>query len=242
MQTLHLTNQPLRPYILTFKILAVGAFLGAIYLSNFLPSWTQAALLILFVGTLLLCSYLLIKKSVIEYTLTATHFQQHLFKGGWVLQWSNISRIDVVHVNNQGWQQPLPWVGIRIKEYGPYLQHICPRLIAGILMDQRSLLYLGMREMHQQSLQTQSALKKKTFEDIVLDATPYIDEHGCTYMGLQALMANRMHYQRQALGYDLFIAAADLDRSIDDFVGLTRRYLASVTSAPQTDISRNDDS
>lgn len=225
MQTLHLTNQPLRPYSSTLKIAAIGVILCTVYLSNWLESWTQAVSLILFILLLLLCSYLLIKNSTVAYTLTATHFQQHLAKGGWSIKWNNISKIGVVHDDSHGWQQPLPWVGIKLKDYTPYLQSVCPRLIPEILMDQRALLYLGAQR--QRSNASDQTLKLKPFEDMVLDSTPYQDQHGHTFSGLQAMIANRMRYQRHYHDYDLFIAAADLERGIEEFVGLARRYLAA---------------
>jgi hypothetical protein len=33
---------------------------------------------------------------------------------------------------------------------------------------------------------------------------------------------------RTAYGYDVFIAEGDLDRPIEEFIGLSRRYLAAV--------------
>ncbi|MCV6071629.1 DUF2982 domain-containing protein, partial [Escherichia coli] len=65
------------------------------------------------------------------------------------------------------------------------------------------------------------------FEDMVLDPKPYINRDGIEYKGLLAMLANRMKYQRGFYGYDLFISASDLDREAEDFVGLTRRYLAA---------------
>lgn len=50
---------------------------------------------------------------------------------------------------------------------------------------------------------------------------------GKQYTGLQAMLANRMQYQRDFFGYDIFISEQDLDRSAEEFVGLARRYLAA---------------
>ncbi|GHW06799.1 hypothetical protein VCSRO149_0608 [Vibrio cholerae] len=41
------------------------------------------------------------------------------------------------------------------------------------------------------------------------------------------MLANRMQYQRDFFGYDIFISEQDLDRSAEEFVGLARRYLAA---------------
>ncbi|BDR13103.1 hypothetical protein VspSTUT11_10790 [Vibrio sp. STUT-A11] len=160
---------------------------------------------------------MMIKKSQVSFTLTATHFQQHLFKGGWVVRWCNIESIGICSYQQEGWYQPLPWVGVRLKHYSPYLDAICPRIATEILLNQRALLYLGAR-------QNQC---EEQFEDIVLDPKPYQSSSGKQYKGLLAMLANRMKYQRSFYGYDVFISAGDLDREAEDFVGLTRRYLAA---------------
>lgn len=94
---------------------------------------------------------------------------------------------------------------------------ICPRVSTEILLSQRALLYLGARQ-HQCESQ---------FEEMVLDPQPYIDEQGIEHTGLQAMLANRMKYQRRFFDYDIFISAQDLDREAEEFVGLARRYLAA---------------
>jgi hypothetical protein len=162
-------------------------------------------------------SWLLLKKSLINYTLTSTHFQQHLFKGGWVLKWNNISQLSLCHFQYGEWNYPLPWIGIRIKDYQPYLDSICPRIIADILLEQRSLLYTGLRQKGQVG----------RFEDLVLDETPFVTPKGTVYKGLLAMMANRMRYQREVFGFDIFISTSDLGQDKEAFIGLTRRYLAA---------------
>lgn len=217
MQTLHLTNQPIRLSSPIAKILATVASIVLISLVMFSPDFQQAILTLVAILSLLGFGYLLILKSTVSYTLTATHFQQHLFKGGWVVKWSNVSKIGICHYDQEGWQQPLPWIGIKLKHYSPYLDSICPRIATEILLSQRALLYLGAKQ-SQQGTQ---------FEDIVLDSKPYKNTQGEQYSGLQAMLANRMRYQRSYFDYDIFISAHDLDRSAEEFVGLARRYLAA---------------
>ncbi|RJX68399.1 DUF2982 domain-containing protein [Vibrio sinensis] len=232
MKTRQLSNQSnlvhsftLRTWLYIFAIIASALLILS-------PGWKQALLSIIILLFVALLSYWLIQKSIVSYTLTATHFQQHLFKGGWVLKWSNISKIEICHYDNDGWQQPLPWIGIQIKHYTPYLESICPRIATEILLSQRALLYLGLKQ----------SKENRQFEDIVLDTTPYKNRKGETFSGLQAMLANRMSYQRLYMGYDLFISANDLDRPIDEFVGLTRRYLAAVASETQgNDVFLTDD-
>ncbi|MFN3014604.1 DUF2982 domain-containing protein [Vibrio coralliilyticus] len=217
MQTLHLTNQPIRLSSPIAKILATIASIVLISLVMFSPDFQQAVLTLVAILSMLGFGYLLILKSTVSYTLTASHFQQHLFKGGWVVKWSNVSKIGICHYDQEGWQQPLPWIGIKLKHYSPYLDSICPRIATEILLSQRALLYLGAKQ-SQQGTQ---------FEDIVLDSKPYKNTQGEQYSGLQAMLANRMRYQRSYFDYDIFISAHDLDRSAEEFVGLARRYLAA---------------
>lgn len=217
MQTLHLTNQPLDMNSPLARIVSWLFIIGVIFLLMYSPGWQQALLTLIAVCSVVGFGHLMIQKATVGFTLTATHFQQHLFKGGWVVKWSNISKIGVCQYEQEGWQQPLPWIGIKLKHYSPYLQSICPRITTEILLSQRALLYLGARQHKQGS----------RFEDIVLDSTPYKSINGEQFSGLQAMLANRMAYQRNYFDYDIFISAQDLDRPVDEFVGLARRYLAA---------------
>jgi hypothetical protein len=217
MQTVHLSNHPFLISSLTSRWL-LGLFsIGCLFLMLYAPGWQQVLLTIIAITCLIGFGYLLVLKSTVRFTLTASHFQQHLFKGGWVLKWNNISKIGICHYDQDGWQQPLPWIGVRVKNYSPYLESICPRIATEILLSQRALLYLGARQ-HQQG---------ERFEDIVLDSQIYRNSQGKEFKGLQAMLANRMRYQREYYGYDIFISANDLDREPDEFVGLARRYLAA---------------
>jgi len=226
-------------YIDNSKLLIVGAFC---------------------ISALLGTGYYLMLRSRVMFTLTPTHFQQHFYKGGWVLKWSNIEKIGMCTYEQEGWHQPLPWVGIKMKDYSPYLDSICPKVTCELLLSQRALLYLGAKQ----------AGKESNFEDMVLDSSHYhtrCTENGCVelsqykeskntdkvsfsaqqtqmdadspdkannhnavikdYSGLQAMLANRMKYQRGFHGYDIFISTHDLNISGEEFVGLARRYLAA---------------
>ncbi|WP_260261832.1 DUF2982 domain-containing protein [Vibrio intestinalis] len=217
MPTLHLINHRLfshaRHYRWALFFIAVCSALTA-YFANDIRQLLVGLFLLL---VLSFFAYCLILKSTVRYTLTSSHFQQHFSKGGWVVQWSNISKIGVCQYQQQGWYQSLPWIGIKLKDYSPYLDGICPRVATEILLGQRALLYLG----------TQQKNNVAKFEDVVLDSHPYTDENGKVYTGLQAMLANRMNYQRNYFDYDVFISTSDLDRPADEFVGLTRRYLAA---------------
>ncbi len=217
METLYLTNSHFKSNSLTTRILLLLVALITLYLVLIAPGWKQAMLSVILMSAIVGFAVLMIKKSKVAFTLTATHFQQHLFKGGWVVRWRDIESIGICSYQQEGWNQPMPWVGFRLKRYSPYLDAICPRVATEILLDQRALLYLGAK---------QNKCEEK-FEDMVLDPRPYTSSCGVQYKGLLAMLANRMKYQRDFYGYDIFISANDLDREAEDFVGLTRRYLAA---------------
>ncbi len=217
METLYLTNSHFKSNSPITRITLLIAALITLSLVMIAPGWKQAMLSVILMVIIIGFAVLLIKKSEVAFTLTATHFQQHLFKGGWVVRWRNIESIGICRYQQDGWYQPLPWIGVRLKHYSPYLDAICPRIATEILLGQRALLYLGAR---------QNSCEEK-FEDMVLDPSPYKSSNGVLYKGLLAMLANRMKYQRDFYGYDIFISASDLDREAEDFVGLTRRYLAA---------------
>ncbi|QLE30453.1 DUF2982 domain-containing protein [Vibrio parahaemolyticus] len=217
METLHLTNSHFKSDSLINRLILLLVALITLFLVVISPGWKQAMLSVILMAIIVGFAVLMIKKSQVTFTLTASHFQQHLFKGGWVVRWRNIESIGICSYQQDGWHQPLPWIGIRLKHYSPYLDAICPRIATEILLSQRTLLYLGARQNH----------CEEKFEDMVLDPQPYTSKAGKQYDGLQAMLANRMKYQREFYGYDVFISASDLDREADEFVGLTRRYLAA---------------
>lgn len=217
MPTLHLINHRLfsRARHFRWALILVMACMGLMaYFANDVRQFLIGLLLLLILS---IFAYGLILKSTVRYTLTSSHFQQHLSKGGWVVQWSNVSKVGICQCQQQGWYQSLPWIGIKLKNYSPYLDAICPRVATEVLLGQRALLYLGAQQ--------NSNVAK--FEDLVLDSHPYTSENGTVYTGLQAMLANRMHYQRNFFDYDVFISTSDLDRSAEEFVGLVRRYLAA---------------
>ncbi|EIZ1548960.1 DUF2982 domain-containing protein [Vibrio parahaemolyticus] len=217
METLHLTNSHFKYDSPINRLILLLVALITLFLVVISPGWKQAMLSVILMAIIVGFAVLMIKKSQVTFTLTASHFQQHLFKGGWVVRWRNIESIGICSYQQDGWHQPLPWIGIRLKHYSPYLDAICPRIATEILLSQRALLYLGARQNH----------CEEKFEDMVLDPQPYTSKAGKQYDGLQAMLANRMKYQRKFYGYDVFISASDLDREADEFVGLTRRYLAA---------------
>ncbi len=217
MRTIHFANHHFDLTSRYAKLIGIGSLIIALGFIVWAPNWQQSIIAVVGIITLLTTGYWLIRKSRVGYTFTPTHIQQHLFRGGWVLKWNNISKIGVCTFEQDGWHQPLPWIGIKLKRYTPYLDSICPRIASEILLSQRALLYLGAKQKNQEI----------HFEDMVLDSKPYSENKNTIYTGLMAMLANRMKYQRQYHDYDVFISANDLDRSAEEFVGLARRYLAA---------------
>lgn len=154
----------------------------------------------------------------ISFTLTFMHCQFHSKYGGWTAQWKNITQIAPLTISSQGWNTSLPWIGIRLNDYRPFIMNICPRTASRILLEQRILVAMALK--YQDDPQYE-------LDDILFDDTPFISDDGYTFKGLQAMLANRMYYNRELLGYDYFISEDLLDRPINDFVGLLRRYKAA---------------
>ncbi|WBA10633.1 DUF2982 domain-containing protein [Salinivibrio kushneri] len=163
----------------------------------------------------------LLQRAQLSFSLSFMHLQHHSFRGGWVLKWRNIEAIGIPHLHQQGLGEPLPWVGIKIKRYDALLDSISLRMVTHIIMTQRALLITAYRRGdHKPS---------KPLEDMMFDDTPYRGRNGVLYKGLMAMLANRMRYTRELLGYDLFVSEDLLDRPLEDFVGVTRRYLAAAS-------------
>ncbi|MEF1230467.1 DUF2982 domain-containing protein, partial [Vibrio fortis] len=119
METRHIANFSLPKFKSAYRYVAV--ILGFVCL---LVALYYDAPRLLFVGSflvilLLVAGYYLMLRSRVLFTLTPTHFQQHFYKGGWVLKWSNIEKIGLCTYQQDGWHQPLPWIGIKIRDYAP---------------------------------------------------------------------------------------------------------------------------
>ncbi|WP_234998897.1 DUF2982 domain-containing protein [Photobacterium andalusiense] len=154
----------------------------------------------------------------ISFTLTFMHCQYHSRYGGWTTTWHNIADIGHVALSTQGWYTSLPWVGIRLTNYDDFISTICPRVASRILLEQRVLLVMALKS------QPDSPY---LLEDMLFDDSPFITTNGEQFRGLQAMLANRMRYNRIFFGFDFFIADDVIDRPVADFIGLLRRYKAA---------------
>jgi hypothetical protein len=134
-------------------------------------------------------------------------------RGHWQVGWDNIQRIDVPKAQRNMQLEDLSLVGIKLKDYAPFLSSTPLRLMTNILMEQRPLLLLG----DQQNCASGASFSSDLIED---DKYKYPD--GTVIQGIPAMLANRMDKLRQRLGYDLFISVAELDRTEHEFVALLR--------------------
>ncbi|MFD2179662.1 DUF2982 domain-containing protein [Veronia pacifica] len=217
----------------TIAVCIIGIALSAVLLAN--PSIAFATGLIVFMIVLSLSGYIvyLLNQPTLTFSFSEMHLQHHTPKGGWLLRWSDIREVGIPALAAGGWNHTLPWMGIRINDYDAFLDSISFRLASEIIMEQRGLLLSAYRHRDEKDM--------SAIEDMIFDDKPYHTLSGKEYKGLVAMLANRMAYNRSLLGYDVFVSEDVMDRPLQDFVGLTRRYLAAAAgleSIPEEDIVR----
>ncbi|WP_434355226.1 DUF2982 domain-containing protein [Parasalinivibrio latis] len=198
--------------------IAVLAVLSGVLSYYHVPPASSAVLLFL-VGALSFYLVYQLNQSGISFSLSYIHLQHHSPKGGWTLKWRNISHIGVPVISIQGWSHPVPWAGFRLKTYAPLLNTISLRLASDIITRQRPLLITAIRKGEK--------LTDREIEDMLFDDTPFMDEDGQIHRGLVAMLANHMLAMREVLGYDLYTQEELVDRPLEEFIGLSRRYLAA---------------
>lgn len=178
----------------------------------------QAYLLGILVASLsivaLLVAYFKHREPMHSFVLSrqAIHYQHK--NGQWRLDWHNIQRIAVPRVTQGFEQNELAMIGIKLKAYGPFLRAISPRLITNLLMEQRPLLLYGL------GVEQQNCSSGQCYGDDLLEDARFKDSDGQIYQGIHGMLANRMQKLRQRLGFDIYIAGSELDRSEHEFVRL----------------------
>lgn len=219
METLHIHTEKLttKHFIWIAIIFTTLTFALLSYFNTQLPTISLLMIAISF-GCILLFTATFFNPSTMSFTLTFMHCQFHSHYGGWSTTWHNIQHIGNVTLSSDGWHLPLPWIGIRLKSYDDFIRTICPRVASRLLLEQRILLVMELKH---------SAHPTHQLEDILFDDDPFITSSGEQFKGLQAMLANRMRYNRELLGFDFFIADDVLDRPVNDFIGLLRRYKAA---------------
>jgi hypothetical protein len=139
--------------------------------------------------------------------------------GEWRLRWENVQRIDTPRVTRGIEVKDLEMIGFRIKMMEPIVNTISPRLATNILIEQRPLLLQNPDE---------KCVTGNCVSADLLEGDQFKLPNGRVLNGVQAMFANRMSTLRERLGYDLFIAAAELDRPVNEFVNLLRDCQQSV--------------
>lgn len=140
--------------------------------------------------------------------------------GEWWLDWENVQRIDAPRVTRGIELRDLEVVGFRLKNVEPLVDSISPRLATNILMEQRPLLLQN---------QDEKCVTGNCAGADLLEDDQFKLPGGRQLRGVQAMFAHRMSRLRERLGYDLFIAAAELDRPVNEFVVLLKNCHESVT-------------
>lgn len=137
----------------------------------------------------------------------------HHRKGQWRMPWENIQRIDVPRVHKGLEHIDLEMVGFRLKQSEVFLDHISPRLVTHLLMEQRPL----VAQIIQSGCET-----GQCYGDDVIEDTKYKLADGTLIKGVSAMFANRMRKLQEGLGYDVFLSVNELDREASEFVALLR--------------------
>ena len=147
-------------------------------------------------------------------------------EGQWHVSWHNIQRIDVPRAHRDLALEDLSLVGIKLKDYRPFLTTTPIKLMIHLLMEQRSLLLLGDK--------SDSASGLSFSANLVEDDKHKLPD-GTVLTGTQAMLANRMTKLRERLGYDLYINVSELDRSEQEFVRLLRECQEFVQNQQKQD-------
>ena len=197
---------------ISFTVLPKSLYLIGI----FLTSMSLVALLI---------AWFKYREPQFSFLLSRTSILYKHRHGQWQLDWGNIQRVDVPKVSHGLELKPLDMVAIKIKDYSVFLKEVSPRLMTNILMEQRSLLF------HDMPSSNECASGSCPSEDM-LENDYFKDANGLEYKGIQAMFANRMSKLRARLGYDIFVAGSELDRSEQEFVDLLRQCQQRVLTSP----------
>ena len=207
----------------TMAIGIAGAVLSLVLL-GLLPATLKLSVIFILSASIvaMLIGWFKIREPQHSVVLTRKRVEYHHRKGAWFLDWDNIVRIDSPRIQRGLDLDELELVGIRLNDYGPLLESITPRLATNLLMEQRPLL------LHHDSCNTGSCYSASLIEN---DQFKLPD--GKVITGIKAMFANRMVNLRNQLGYDLFIATTELDRSKEEFIELLRQCQNQVRLSQQ---------
>lgn len=160
----------------------------------------------------------------VSLSLTNYHLQHHSSRGGWCLQWHNIIQLGQPSIYVNDFEQPLLYIGLKIKDYKPFLESICLREANQLIIHHRKLLKLVIQHAQREI---------EDVESLLFNADDYQTQSDEIYTGMLALLAHQMKALRDYYGYDIFISADDFDMSIDDVLGKLRQKKASAKGIHQ---------
>lgn len=209
--------------ITTLIIGGVALLVGTLWLV-LLPEWLFLAGIFVVSGALVTLLIGWFKLREPEHSLLITpHAIRYLHRSGnWLLEWDNIQRFGCPRIRRGLDHLELEMIALRIKDYGPFIQSLSPRLATHLLMEQRPLLL---------QKDDDNCATGACYNQDFLDDTHFKLGNGEVLSGVQAMIANRMKQLRAGLGYDVFIAANELDRSPQAFIQLLHECQNTRTDA-----------
>ena len=184
--------------LLWFLLLPEWLFLAGIFI-------TSASLVTLLVG------YFKVREPEFSLEITTEFIIYRHRLGSWNIHWDNLQRAGCPKVRKGLEQVELETIGFKIKDYSDFLTTISPRLATHLLMEQRPLLLQN----NEDSCATGSCYEQSMFDD-----NQFTLSDGTVLTGVKAMLGNRMNELRQRLGFDVYIAASEIDRDPSQFAEL----------------------
>ena len=184
--------------LLCFFLLPEWLFLAGIFI-------TSASLVTLLVG------YFKVREPEFSLEITTECIIYRHRLGSWTIHWDNLQRAGCPKVTKGLEQVELETIGFKIKDYSDFLKTISPRLATHLLMEQRPLLLQN----NESSCSTGSCYEQSMFDD-----NQFTLSDGTVLTGVKAMLGNRMSELRRRLGFDVYIAASEIDREPRQFASL----------------------
>ena len=223
MKTLHVIPM-VRRNGLTLILLGMVITITMIFILFFLREQLLMPVIFLLLAGLMTILVGALKLSEPHFSLSLCQdcLQYHHKYGGWILKWRNIQRIDQPRIH-LGWDLvPLPYIGLKIKDYDDFLTLITPRLAVRLLTEQRAVLLQAISSERPDCLT--GGCGSGLLGEGLLEESRFRSPSGQQYDGVIAMLGNRMARLRDLLGYDLLVPDNSLDRPPADFVHLLNQY------------------
>lgn len=198
---------------LTLFVAGLGLFLLCAISLSMLPTQYQIAGMFFVAASLvaMLLGWFKLREPVHSLLISKQHIRYSTRFGSWQIDWHNVQRIDIPKSTNSHRNAEYDMLGIRLKDIEPLIESISPRLATNLLLNQRALL-----------LEDSSCDSGACYSASLIEDDSYQLASGKVIKGVKAMLANRISKLRSMLGYDLYISASELDRSVADFAGLMR--------------------